>query len=303
MTHQIAGELLWSSPQRSQLGESPLWDPADGSLYWIDVIAPAVHRWAAGTTRAYPCPKPVASLFLGRTGRLWVAMRNGLSELNLDDGHLAPVAGVTPPSDEERFNDGRCDATGRLWISTMDRRLERGIGSIVRVETNWQTASLPTGAKLGNGLCFSPDGRCLYFADTFARTLYRYDMKDGAMPTGGTLFAELDAAPGRPDGCSVDAEGCLWSARVGGGRIDRYAPDGRLIGVLPLPVSHPTHCTFGGPNLSILYITSSRHRPDSAAFDAQPLAGAVLAFGCGVRGLPEPRFEPTAWSTPGIPND
>ena len=288
---KIKANLQWTSAERTLLGENPLWDGESATLYWIDVAGPAVYRLAGGTVTRFVMPKPVAALFLGTQGTLVVAMRQSLATLNLLDGQLTPIDSFAPPSAEERFNDGRCDRRGRAWISTMDRKLENGIGSLVRIDASGSASSLPTGARLGNGVCFSPDNSTLYFSDTSSRAIYGYAGADlDAMPASRTLFAQLGDAPGRPDGCSVDAEGCLWSARVGGGRIDRYAPDGRLIGWLETPVSHPTHCTFGGAGLSTLFVTSSRYPEGSAAFADQPLAGAVLAFDIGVKGLPENRF-------------
>ena len=293
MPIKMQADLLWSSNDRAMLGENPLWDSSNATLYWIDVVTPAVLRLTDGVVTRFALPKPVAAIFLSAPDRLLVAMRQTFAELNLLNGQLTQGASVAPPSADERFNDGRCDRAGRLWISTMDRKLERTIGSLLLIDEAGTAASFATGAKLGNGVCFSPDHRWVYFSDTAKRSIVRYPSAlPAAMQAQGELLIELDEAPGRPDGCSVDADGCLWSARVGGGRIDRYAPDGTLLGTLQMPVSHPTHCTFGGPALSTLFVTSARHPASSPEFAHQPLAGAVLAFDVGVPGLPEPRLSP-----------
>lgn len=295
----IEARLSWVSSERLLLGESPVWDTRDGALYGVDVVAPAVFRLAGGVITRYPFARPVASVFLSDPGHLLVATRQALVDLHLATGVQAPTGLASPPSAQERFNDGRCDSQGRLWISTMDRHLEHEIGSIVVVDPLHGSTSFATGAKLGNGVCFSPDGRWVYFSNTAKRCIVRYASNTLQEPeVRAQPFAQLDEAPGRPDGCSVDAEGCLWSARVGGGRIDRYSPDGKLIGVLKVPVSHPTHCTFGGPELRTLFVTTSRYPESSKEFLAQPIAGAVLAFDVAVQGLPEPRFQA---STSGVP--
>lgn len=299
MTNKIKSTLLWSSDEKLLLGENPLWDASTNSLFFIDAADPAVHRLSGGRVKRFAMPKPVASIFLSDADRLIVAMRNSFAELNLLDGQLTDVGPVMPPSSEERFNDGRCDAQGRIWISTMDRKVQRGIGSITQVNAQYGSNSFKTGAKLGNGVCFSPDGKWLYFSDTTQRTIFRFPLTElGAVQAGKELFVQLDAAPGRPDGCSVDAEGCLWSTRVGGGRIDRYAPDGMLLGYLETPVSHPTHCTFGGPGMRTLFVTSSRYPVTSREFDQQQHAGKVLAFEMDVQGLPEARFHPSLQAMP-----
>ena len=293
MTNKIKNTLLWSSKETLLLGENPLWDASTDSLFFIDAADPAVYRLTGGVVQRFAMPKPVASIFLTDADQLMVAMRNSFAELSLLDGHLTDVGPVVPPSSEERFNDGRCDAQGRIWISTMDRKLQSGIGSVTEVNAQYGCSSFKTGARLGNGVCFSPDGKWLYFSDTAQRAIFRFPLTEpGAMEAARELFVQLDEAPGRPDGCSIDSEGCLWSARVGGGRIDRYAPDGRLLGYLETPVSHPTHCTFGGLDMRTLFVTSSRYPVTSTEFDQQPHAGKLLAFEVDVQGLPEARFHP-----------
>jgi len=296
---KLRSKVVEISTQKCVLGENPLWCAAESALYWIDVIGLAVLRWdmASQVTRRFTLPKPPASIFINETGSLLVAMRGSLAFMDTTSGDLSALPLVLPPSTNERFNDGRCDHRGHIWISTMDRALKSNIGSLVRVDSRLNTAVSPTHAILGNGVCFSPENDSLYFSDTFERTLYRYELSAGDTTSGDRLgkrhvFARLDGDAGRPDGCTVDGEGCLWSARVGGGRIDRYSPDGRLVDVLELPVSHPTHCTFGGPDLKTLFVTSSRYPPDKPAFANEAAAGALLAYQVDAQGLPEHRFIP-----------
>jgi sugar lactone lactonase YvrE len=92
----------------------------------------------------------------------------------------------------------------------------------------------------------------------------------------------IPAEHGGPDGMTVDSEGYLWVAMWGGSAVRRYAPDGRLDGVVELPVSQVTACTFGGPDLDELYITTSR---EGLPEGKQPSAGAIFVAETGVRGL------------------
>ena len=104
------------------------------------------------------------------------------------------------------------------------------------------------------------------------------------------LLVETRGNKGRPDGSTVDAEGFLWNAEFGGGRVIRYAPDGRVDRVVSLPVTQPSSCAFGGSRLDILYVTSATQRLTPEQLDAQPLAGGLFAIDVGVRGLPEPEY-------------
>jgi sugar lactone lactonase YvrE len=142
-----------------------------------------------------------------------------------------------------------------------------------------------------NSLCWSPDGRTMYFSDGREPVIdaFDYDPATGT-PSWRREFARLPAGSGVPDGAAVDADGFVWCAIYGGGAVHRYAPDGRLDRAVPLPVSQPTSCAFGGPALDTLYVTTARQRLSEEQLAAQPLAGALLALDVGVRGLPEPEF-------------
>jgi len=147
------------------------------------------------------------------------------------------------------------------------------------------------GFTISNGIGWSPDDRVMYFTDTPSRRIYRYDFDRAS---GGVsnrrVFVEVAPGHGGPDGMTVDAEGFVWSAQFDRWCINRYAPDGKLERSIRLPVQRPTTGMFGGPDLSILYVTSARMDLSEAQLAGQPHAGGVLALDVGVRGLPEPRF-------------
>jgi sugar lactone lactonase YvrE len=134
----------------------------------------------------------------------------------------------------------------------------------------------------------------MYLADTLAGMVWKYDFDVASgLIANRRPFISVGAAEGAPDGATVDANGCYWTALFRGGAVAQFDPDGRLMRRIGLPVSNPTMCAFGGPDLDILYITSATRFLDETQFGAQPLAGRVLAIrGLGVRGLPEPKFDP-----------
>lgn len=131
----------------------------------------------------------------------------------------------------------------------------------------------------------------MYFADTPEKRIrvYDYDLDSGAL-SGERVFVTVEG-PGFPDGSTVDADGCLWNAEWGGGRVVRYAPDGRVIRVLPLPASQVTCCAFGGADLDRLYVTTARTGLDPSALGGEPHAGALFVFGVGVSGLADALFD------------
>ena len=114
--------------------------------------------------------------------------------------------------------------------------------------------------------------------------MFDFDPRSGAVENRRVLTET--AGPGSPDGLSVDAEGCLWVAMHGGGRLRRYAPGGELLADILLPVSRPTSCCFGGPGLRDLYVTTRRQGLSERELREQPLAGALLRLDPGVTGMP-----------------
>jgi sugar lactone lactonase YvrE len=272
------------------LGESPVWCPADQALWWVDIEAPAVRRWnwRAGTTQSWPMPEAVGSLALRENGGLLVALRRGLAFFDPATGALTPAA--PPHGGDLRFNDGRCDRQGRFWAGTMGDPARPPRGVLWRLDPVGGPSAVLDRLAIPNGLCWSPDGRTMYFADSPTRTIWAFphDPDTGALGER-RVFAEIDL-PGVPDGATVDAEGHVWSAEWGAGRVTRYAPSGHVVRRLAVPVTQPTSCAFGGPALSTLFVTTARTGLPTQVLAAEPLAGTVLAFDIGVAGLPEPRY-------------
>jgi sugar lactone lactonase YvrE len=274
------------------LGEGPVWCCETQALWWVDIKAPAVRRWeaATGSVQSWKMPEEAGSLALRAGGGVLVALKSGLFFLDPATGGITQAA---PPHGEHRdmrFNDGRCDRQGRFWAGTMcdtDRGLR---GHLYRFDAKRGMQAVLDGIAIPNGLCWSRDGTTMYFTDSPTRTIvaFAYDPASGALGER-RVFATVEP-PGIPDGAIIDAEGFMWSAEFGGGRITRYAPDGRVDRRVVLPVSQPTCCAFGGPDLATLFVTCARTELSAAALAAQPLAGALLAFEPGVRGLPDPRF-------------
>jgi sugar lactone lactonase YvrE len=278
--------------QTDILGESPLWDEHAQCLYWLDIRRPALRRLypATGQVESWPLPGLAGSIALTDDHRLLVALPEKIVLFDPANGEMTAL--VEPPTqpDGHRFNDGRCDARGRFWVGSMHNVTRAPEGVLYCLEGSGPLVPVRTGVCIPNSLAFSPDGRTMYFADSLRYTIfaYDYDFATGAM--GNERVFAASTAPAFADGSAVDAEGFLWNTQFNGGQLVRYAPDGRIDLVLPLPVQRPTCCAFGGPDLDLLYITTASQNMSEADLQAEPLAGALLVIQVGVRGLPEPRF-------------
>ena len=279
------------------LGESPVWHPGLGALVWCDIPGRALHRhvlatgehtqWALDSEPGCCAPLPGADWLLAQRDGLWrFDMATGQRHL------LAP-----PPYDttNERFNDGRADPQGRLWVGTIYEPRDAPRAALYR----WAGGALQRMAgdiTVSNGLAFSPDGRTMYWADTTAHRIFAFDFDgDTGSLSQQRVFAQFEPRAtgqgladygGRPDGAAVDVQGAYWVAMFEGQRLLRLAADGTLLQEVPLPVRCPTMPCFGGADLKTLFITTARlNRPADELAD-QPLAGRVLCLRVDVPGLP-----------------
>lgn len=283
-------------PARALLGESPVWDAREQALWWVDIRQPAVHRYvpATGATDAWPMAEEVGSLALRRDGGLGLllALRSGFAFFDPATGALERVCCPEPDQPDNRLNDGKCDRRGRFWVGSMHVSGRQPTGALYRLDPDLAWQGVLDGITVPNSLAFAPDDQTLYFADTPTRRImaYAFDLERGALGAS-RVFATLAEDAGYPDGSTMDAEGFLWNAHWDGGRLTRYAPDGRVDRVVELPVARPTCCAFGGPALDVLYVTTASIRLSEADLARQPWAGGLLALDVGVRGLPEPRFD------------
>jgi sugar lactone lactonase YvrE len=279
------------------LGESPVWDSRRDALWWLDILGRAVHRWTPALGHgAWPLPEQAGCIGLCATGGLVCGTRTGFLLVDpAGGGPPTPLAQPVAGSRDVRFNDGRADRHGAFWSGTVHERRVEGGAALYRLAPDGACATVVTGLTVVNGIAFSPDGAAMYFSDSHAREVYRADLDPATgLPGPHRPFVRFAPDWGLPDGATVDADGCLWIAGINGGRVLRFRPDGALDRTIALPVSQPTSCTFGGPELRTLYVTSARRGLTDAALAREPLAGSVLALDVGVAGLPEPAYRQEA---------
>jgi sugar lactone lactonase YvrE len=271
-------------------GEGPVWHPSFAGLRWVDMLAgdilelvgpDDVRRTHVGTVAAAFRPR--------RGGGVVLADERGFALLDAD---LTVERRLPDLWDDPgiRMNEGGGDPEGNFWCGSMAYDERPGAGALYRLTPDLTAEKVVDDCTISNGIAFSPDGSRAYYVDT---PTGRIDVFDYA---GGTLHGRRSAVriaegPGAPDGLTVDAEGCLWVALFGGGAVHRYTPEGELLAVVPLPAAQVTACTFGGPDLDRLYVTTSREGLDDDARAAQPLAGALFTVDVpGARGLPTLEF-------------
>jgi sugar lactone lactonase YvrE len=280
---------------RSVLGESPLWQPEEGLLYWLDLRKPAIYGFVPATGRNKKLKASlngyIGAMVLRRKGGLLLLDQRGVFVHDPKTGALRLFAKPAKDMRKLWFNDAKCDRQGNLWAGVGDRKEKRPLGILYRIGPQGRARKVDSNFICPNGPAFSPDGRLCYFADSYANKIYRYEIDPQAGKIGPRhLFAAVPPASGVPDGMTVDSEGGLWCCQWDGWRVTRYRPDGKVDTAIELPVPRPTSVAFGGANLDTLYITSASLDLTARQLKEAPLSGSIFACKPGVRGLLEPRF-------------
>jgi sugar lactone lactonase YvrE len=262
--------------------EGPVWSESWGGLRWVDMLAGDVLSLAADGSVARRSVGTIAAALRPRAG--------GGAVIGIERGFVleAPggeLTGLGELWDDPgvRMNDGGCDPAGRFYCGSMAYDHRPGAGALYRLDPDGTVEVAMRDVTISNGLEWSPDGSRAYYNDTATGEVSALD----ADLTARRTFARIASDDGAPDGLTVDAEGGVWVALYGGSAVHRYTPSGALDAVVELPVTKATACTFGGPDLRTLFITTSREDlPD----DEQPEAGSVFACTPGVAGLPARTF-------------
>ena len=270
----------------SELGEGPVWDPRSGRLVWVDILGRKIHATdpATGVTASIETPLHVGAVAPRARGGFLGALQDGFWILG--DGPPRRITAIPESRPGLRFNDGKCDPAGRFWAGTMTYDVTPGAGALYRLDLDGRVTRVVPEVTISNGLAWSRDGRTMFYVDSPTHRIdaFTFDPETGT-PTGRRTIVEIPPELGTPDGLTIDEDEGLWVALAHGGAVHRYV-DGRLDRVIALPVSLPTSCTFGGPELDTLFITSAWEHMTDEERAREPLAGALFRVhvGHGIRG-------------------
>ena len=276
------------------LGESPRWHAPEARLYWVDIDAHRIHRTdpATGATETMQLDQPVGCVAPRVGGGLVMGLKDGCALIDAwgeDPRAFGPavLAGIA----EQRFNDGCVDAAGRFWVGSVTHDKSNPGAMLFRLDPDGALTPMLGGLLTSNGAAFSPDGRTFYHADTPTHALHAYavDPATGALGDG-RLFHQFEQGKGRPDGGTVDAEGCYWSALWDGWRVVRLSPAGEILQTVEMPVQRPSMIALGGADLCTAFVTSAGKDLSDDARAAQPHAGGLFTFRVDVPGIVQPGF-------------
>ncbi len=259
----------------------------DEAIYWVDILEPAINRLSLGdgTLRCWPMEEPIGWLVERSSGGFIAGFQSGFALLTLDPVSITPIGDPEPDLPGNRMNDGKADPSGAIWCGTMDMAEAADTGALYRLDPDLTWRRTDSGYRVPNGPAFSPDGRYFYHSDTARRTVFRFRRTADGGIADRAPFILFDESDGYPDGMTIDAEGGLWIAHWGAGRISRFHPDGSLDRAISLPARQTTNVTFAGVGLARMFVTSA-----SIGLDANDADGALFEVFGKARGLATYQF-------------
>lgn len=281
---------------QAQLGEGAIWHPADQKLYWVDIPASVLHIYdpATGTDRQLPTGAFIGTVVpIADSADVLVALQNGIHRMNVQTGALTlltnPLRGVPV-----RFNDGKCDPSGRFWVGTLSMDGARGMSKLYRLDGDGTLHEILSDVSISNGIVWTADRKTMYYNDTPTRTVQAFDYDDVTGDVRNRRIAfPIPEGGGFPDGMSIDAQDRLWIAMWGAGSINCYDPQsGTLLQQVKVPAPHTASCAFGGKELSTLYITTARVELSEEELAQNPLSGDLFVADVDVRGVPANFYKP-----------
>ncbi|MDA0239840.1 MAG: SMP-30/gluconolactonase/LRE family protein [Proteobacteria bacterium] len=288
-------QITCITEERALLGESPVWSATEAVVYWVDIRGPRLFRTdpATGKTDKWELPSLVGMISLRASGGLVLALEDGLHAFDPETGRMEFLVAVETDKPENRANDGKCDAAGRLWLGTMNKTdADQPTGGFYRIDPDLTVTQIADGFRIPNGLAWSPDNRTMHHTDTRSGILniYGYDLDSGQRGDAHPVFAYDRATTGGIDGAAMDRDGGYWAAMYGGAKLLRLASDRTEIDEIPLPVNQPTMPAFGGPDMTTIFVTSASQELNDAAIAAQPETGRLLAIETEFKGSPVGTF-------------
>lgn len=273
---------------RDALGEGLLWSAREQAVYWTDILAPALNRLtlATGKVDRWAMPERIGWVIERREHPGLIAgFQSGFAILSLDPLGIVPLADPEPDLPDNRLNDAKADARGRIFAGSMPVGADRPTGGFYRFDPDHSVHRLDDGYTVANGPAISPDGAWLYHTDTVPGIVYRFAIQDDGELGPRAEYICFEREWGRPDGMTVDAEGGLWIASWGGSRVTRFSPEGKVERSIAVPASQITNVCFAGDALDRMFITSARDGRED-----EPAAGCLFEVDPGVRGLAPHQF-------------
>ena len=274
--------------EKTILGEGSIWHPTENKLYWIDIEGKILHIYdpVLKVDKQLKVGSRVGTVVPVQSGGALLALQNGIQKIDTKTGKLTFL--TNPLIDSNiRFNDGKCDPSGRFWVGTMALDSRKKGGVLYRFDKDKTVHLMLDSVSISNGIVWTADKKTMYYNDTPTGTIQAFDYDDtNGNITNRRVAVKIPNGIGAPDGMTIDVEGNLWVALWGGGIVGKFNPlTGELLQKIKVPASNVSSCAFGGKNLDILFITTARQWMNEEQLKKFPLSGGLFSVKPGVRGV------------------
>jgi sugar lactone lactonase YvrE len=280
-----------------ELGEGPSYDPHTDTLWWFDIANRKLveKRLAADSVTFHSLPVMGSAIARVDAQRQLLATETGLYLRDTATGRLAPYKEIEAGNPETRSNDSRVHPCGAFWIGTMGKKAEKGAGAIYW-HFKGEVRKLFSAITIPNAICFSPDGRVAWYADSRDNRMMRAECDPlTGLPVGEPkVFIDARKEKGSLDGSVCDRDGLIWNAKWGAGTLDAYSPQGKRVHSIAIPARQASCPAFIGVKADAIAVTSAWEgmTPERRAND--PQAGFTFLVDGVIPGGFKGRFEPDA---------
>lgn len=279
-----------SIPSQCFLGEGPYWHSELQCFFWVDIEKGKLFQYhlESGQTKTYSFPHRLAVVLEGKDNQLILGLDRKLASFDLKTEELKWLTEVEPDFHLHRFNDGKVDPKGRIWIGTLSTLFTEGAGSLYKVGKDLKPVKQLDQLTISNGMAWTEDNQTFYFIDTPTRQIkaFSFDIETGDIRFD-RIAVEIPEELGFPDGMCIDTEGMLWVAHYGGSGVYRWNPiSGKLLDKIDLPVPHVTSCAFGGKDMDTLLITTAQENLSDTKLKEFPMSGNVFLVKTASKGFP-----------------
>lgn len=279
---------------KAQLGEGALWNYKTQEFYWVDIEGKLLHIYnpKTKTNRSFPTPSRIGTVVASGPEEAVVALQDGIYKMNTNTGSLSLFAPVEKDQSANRFNDGKCDPAGRLWVGSMHLEQKPKAANLWKIDKDGTASKMLDSITISNGIVWTKDNKTMYYIDTPTGVIsaFDFDLTTGTI-SNGRVAVTVPESLGYPDGMTIDENDQLWVGLWNGNAVAHFDPlSGKLLSKIDVPAHNVTACAFGGTNLDTLYITTASVDMTEAEKTRFPNAGSVFMAVPGVKGVPSPFF-------------
>lgn len=278
------------------LGEGPLWDTHRGTICWVDILKGDIHEYDVEKKvhRISTLQEMVGTIALSKNGDFIAALKSGIALVERNSGVVHKLVHPEKHLPGNRYNDGKCDPAGRLWVGSISLTEEPGAATLYMINPDLSFSEKIKNVTISNGLAWDGDQKTFYYIDapTMHVVAYDFNVHTGEIANKRVVI-EVPKSEGFPDGMTIDKDGMLWIGHWDGWQVARWDPrTGKKLLSIALPVARVSSCAFGGPSFEDLYITTASINLTPQQQADQPLAGSLFVVkNCGFKGLPAFEFD------------